>query len=647
MRKLRVAFKRLRRDSRGIILLVMLASILLQVAGMSGVAFFILAGLLSLSAVYPKSFRTLTSRFLLSMFVVFTSLQIAAAFQFMVLPQSDFSILGIILSLTVACFAFILRSGNKLVNHKKSDLISTADISALIGASMWLVPVALFALLAPLDRLQEVGGLQGVDGVNHFVLISAKSEAEQLGYARGNGFYHGGFHIAIAYVQESLGINQGALEWGDQARLYFMQYAVLGASLLWLLYYLAVTLITFLKSYISKSSASITIPILIVAPAILVYLPLFTYNGFLSYFYIIMSIVASLVYFTDIKISKWKGLFGGLIVAVGASMNWPLLAPAILLAAFLLFIYLNRESHNQLSIVGHMLLIIVAGVHFIPVYFQLVYSADATSAINLDGGLYDLNSGVLLLGVLALLFLIKTSTLDSGRKDIIGMSFLPYLLLLVCLIAMQLMLLGEVRYYTLKTSLLVEVLLIPVMAVAAVACMNKFQAGERQYLFAKTPAIVFSIMILASSLSGVNPFEGLRSLARAYSNTPYPAYLKSDVEKVAVLGGQDKIESSNVITLHTNDQGVFYAHSQVFYWAQAMSFDGTHEDYKYLKCGHDIYSNQFTQNFSPRAQQEMISKIKECIYIAKENRRDFYIVTDEKSGSDIIRTFGNSGVKLL
>jgi hypothetical protein len=607
--------------------------------------------LLMLKMRFPRVIDSYLSRFVVSALFVFSAIQIAAMVQFFLLPGSGFNTLAAITTLFLVLMVWAMSKVAGPSDNQTARLASRNDLFALVCMAVFVVPASVFIMMSSSTRLAVTGSTQGVDGANHFAMIADAESAENLDYA--HTYYPKGFHIATAFIQDSLGIHPSSMDWATVIRFYFGQYVILGALLLWSLYYLAASLLTRVSKKVPDLS-KLTVAITIGAVTTLLYLGVFIYNGFLNYFYIISAIAIGAVYLLDSvrtvsershpknKTALATAVF--LILTAGVSASWPLLTPPLLMTAALFL--LAGQSVSRKFILSGAAAIVGFGflVHAAPIYFQLVYANTSTDeSINLTGGLRVLHIALVLalLGIFWFVVVRQRKPDAVGSIQVLQQVFFPLLLLVLPLMVIQYFLFGEVRYYAIKVLLALEILLVVVAAVCVVEQYANAQTKNVWYMPLVVPTMVVAVALLLLGVNG-KPLHEFRSLAWGFSGVTYSPRVIDDIHKVGKLYQEGKVRDFNAITLHANPGGRLTTSPQTFYWVNLISDDGAKDSQKASSCMFRVYVNILRN----QSQQELPNQIKECAAIAKRKGVPFFIVSDEASRERIEHVFGGT-VKVI
>src|SRR5882672_5222838 len=157
----------------------------------------------------PKIFTSWVSRFVISVTVLLSILQIAATLQFLIFPTSGFVVLAtiaVILQLAILWFA-------PQSTDQKRPWFTKADACALLVIGFFLLPFgSILAGRSSVDRIAHIGGIQAIDATNHYAGIAEMTQAEHLNYKL-NYYYPKGFHIAIGFMENTVIKRQASLNW--------------------------------------------------------------------------------------------------------------------------------------------------------------------------------------------------------------------------------------------------------------------------------------------------------------------------------------------------------------------------------------------------------------------------------------------------
>lgn len=403
-----------------------------------------------------------------------------------------------------------------------------------------------------------------------------------------------------------------------------------------------------------KSTMNLFLIALSIGPVItLFYLLPFLYHGFLNYYYISSTIVIGLLYLlqsnkkeSNNMLSRKNVLLFSLLFIFGASISWPLLIPALVMIVSLYAVTMRRKSDHpwRRSIFNpaYAPLAVVFLLQFVPIYFQLRYStSDATQGINLTGGITILHTGLILVGLLALVYFSISEKLTGAFKQFINNVFQPLYILIAGLVGMQYFIVGEVRYYAIKSAYILEVLLLVAFIAWLISRYSKSGLQKFQYSLVVILVPIFSVTLL-NSLNSTSPFSDVRSLLRPVLAKEKPAFFDSDIADYKVLAKQNLIQDFNTTTLHYDaDKDKLYTHPQVQYWSNMMTYGATNADAKGRLCSLAQYTNLAFGTFTIKEQAQLSSKIRQCAMIAHQVGRNYYIITDGSSKNYIEKQFGD------
>jgi hypothetical protein len=607
----------------------------------------------------PAVFKSFASRLVMGGLVTAVLLQVAATAQFLAFPGSDFqmlALLGVLLH-GVAWLIAPVRTQPEIM-----PWVTRHDLFALIVAGFFLLPFVPFIGRGGMDSIARMGGSQAIDSTNHFAGIAEMTEAQHLTYKPGY-YYPKGFHITQGFTQNTFFGKQYDLGWRGNAVLFFGHYVLMGTLLAYTLYYLALAFFRMLRTKLDdalEARAGLWLALTLGPTAALVYLVPFVTEGFLNYYYVIATIVAGLIVLLSLYEQKRKsdelpklvtstdvrwGLFLYLLLVFGASASWPLLIPPLVGIAIwcvlpanlsVKALFVNTIHWRTLAVIAVFLL------QLVPVYFQLQYSgSDGSQGINLTGGLKAFHPYVLLVGFLLVMGLVLSRDVSEALKRALMSIFMPLAAFTGILVAFQYYSIGEIRYYVIKTSLLLEILLLVIACAWLVyRYFDTTAAFARKYALL-LPLVPFVVVIILIG-SAANPMKDLRDLFRVGSGQAAPAFLRQDAEQYVRLGSEGKIKHFNSTTLHYNsDQDKLFTHMQLPFWGNMMQYNSSDHDFRALHCIGALYSNLAFGNYTPAEQAALIAKLKECARHARENRQDFYIITDKSSVPMIRSTFGD------
>lgn len=604
---------------------VLIAGQLLYFVGFKALYVIGLVFILAVGLPYPKILQSAMARALAAFLLTFGIIQAAATIQFFILPKSNFQALTLIVTAVVLALVVIMRkhAANKLALFKK------VDAAALLTAAFFAVPFALLCFWGndPL-HLVEFGGKQSPDGSAHSMMIGEMGGTQHLTYGTNPDFYPKGFHIADAVFEDSLGLRRPQNSWLVNARVFVGQYIFWGSVLAMMVYYLARQLA---DKFVIKLKASYGFVLaLLLGPVLsLLYLLPFAHQGFLNFYYICATLVLSLLFLPGFGLKsaedKWFVL-AYFLASYGIGMSWgPLLMPISLAIPAM---YLVSGARNVQEFFGSLIrknnLIVLLGAVFItvPLYFYFAYST--SNSFNAYGSVRVLNGALLAAGAGLTMYLLLAKTVPEYVKAFASNALLPVWLLVGALIAAQFIMLGEPRYYSIKTSYILELILIAIAAAALVWVAAKTKIGQFR-LWLTLPILFGGSIFFLSSISG-NPLEQVRNMLGA------PPNFENDTKKVAQLGLAGDLKVSNNYILHYDQaRNVLYGSPLIYNWANGINPVNEGNETS-AACLNTIFTTLNYGSGSAEEQAVVINAIKACINDRVDVRqKPFYIITDPES----------------
>lgn len=626
-----------------------------------GIKFLLLPAIIWLNARYvpmPKVFSSWFSRLFGGLLLTAVLVQIAATLQFLIFPHSNFMALAaILLVLQIALWKFI--PVQKPATWKDLQLFDVKDAAALVVALIFLLPFVPPVVRDPIGSITQIGGLQAIDATNHYAGIAEVTQAEHLTYAP-NYYYPKGFHITVGFIENTVFPSQYSLGWEGNAVLFFTQYMLMAVMLAYVAYYFAVALLQMVKYELKTVGAHMLVAVTLGIPLSLFYLLPLVNEGFLNYYYVITTILAGALYLVDIRNQQagekddWRkllkddklrwGLVAYLLLVYGASVSWPLLIPPLMITAMLFLV----PSHLKLweavkAVFGRRgwVIVLAFALHLIPIYFQVHFASGDGSqgGLNTPGGLKEYHPFILLTGAVILFGFVWSQKASENFKRLLLSVYFPLLVFVAALVAVQYFKVSEVRYYAIKTSLLLEIMLL-VLAVVALLDVHKRRGTSGALYLWMLPAIpVAAMMFLVNTTH--DPFRDIRELLRPYSKEAKPAYFDQDAKAYVALAKDGKIAHFNSTTLHFDKNSKFTNHSQLPFWMNMMQYDASQADLQALNCNGKLYSNIAFGNFTNPEQDALVTKVKECAQMAHDRGETYYIVTDKDSLPKMQDTFGS------
>jgi hypothetical protein len=607
----------------------------------------------------PRIFSSWFGRVVIALLLTIALLQVGASLQFILFPKSDF--------ITLAAITWLLYVAVWLWAPvqvaQRCSIISSSDICAFLVIACFIAPFSpVFVGHNSIEHIAQIGSLQAIDATNHYAAIAELTQAQHLNYAPGY-YYPKGFHIAAGFMQNTVFRSQYGLGWQGNVWLFFADYMVYGALLGYLVYFLCLSWLRALNEKLVPDGWSwpkVLLAACLAPPLVLLYLLPFVPEGFLSYYYVCITLIGGLLYLGELRYTmktrdssldlardapgRWM-LVAYLLLLFGAGVTWPLLIPPFVLIGILFLIPGRlrwRLLCERLWTVSALPVLLVFVLQLLPLYFQLKYSSTATQqSLNLTGGLTQFHPYVLLVGLLIVAGVVASTKVEEAYRRIVAAIFLPLFGFEVLLLVFQYFTTGEVRYYAIKVSLLIEMLLLALSVAVLVRAFVSSKLYEARLAWLLPVLPLFVMILLVSSVD--NPLKDTRDLFRNRSNDVIPQYLGEDVSTDVKLGEAGKLAHFNLTELHYNSaQGKFFADMQVPYWADMMQYSASKSDFQAAGCIGQIYSNLAFGTYDAAAQQLLTKQLKTCVAAVHRRGETFYIVTDPASVSAVRGLLGNT-----
>jgi len=592
---------------------------------------------------YPSFCRSMVSRLVIAFVLVVSLLQVSAAIQFFVAPNSKFTVVSIITYIACAALAVALR------RRRQEDIVwlDKKDAQAIVGILFFLIPLVwlFFGSLNP-DRILTFTGTQSPDAISHYGGIISMATTQHLDY-RSNTYYPRGFHIASAFLLDGVRANQKNLSWISGQRMYVGMYMAWGAVLGYLLFYLALQTFEALRGDKEKKYSEWLL-VLILGPMLsMLYLTPFVYYGFLNYYYVAAAVIVGLLFMFEYDRERLLDtpLVAFLLCTFGVSMSWgPLLAPALLLIP--IFYIVNHKISGEITgLLRRKALWVVAagyGIELIPIYLHLKYARLTSSqGINALGIITDYHFTISIIGLGLLLYFIVRPRIDR-IGHLINNTLLSFYLLLSLLIGLQYFTVDQLRYYVIKTSFMVEMITLAFLsALFLYVCARRVQLGIREWV---ALPLIFTMGIFISMGITTNPVLPMRQVFRSVSRYAEPKFYATDVHSYAQLEMNHKLQAANSEILHYDqpDHKIFgdglvtEAANETLY-----STDGTPAS---AKCTGEIFSTLVYGVGAASEQTKLINSLKTCITIAHQKKETFYVVSDAQSIPYLERILGQNNV---
>lgn len=605
-----------------------------------GVKFVLPLLLVVLSALYlpaPKLLNSWVGRVLVAIIINIVLLQAAAIIQFLLLPQSDFVAVAALYSLLAAGIIAYFYNHNEFDPPK--TIASRRDAFAGVTVLIFALPLVVTLAGNLVPGIVNYGGLQSPDAGHHYDFVNVMAHQQHLDTSG----YPKSFHLGMAFMQDSVGLNQQTLSWSANVVLFFTQLLVLGAILTACMHYLCSQILQRLGYEAKGVAVNLALSVALGVTASLLVLWPFLTQGFLNYYFVGITIILASLYLADYvqaghsSLADVSLLFGaGLLFGTVAA--WPLLLPAIVLW---LGILVWPKGYGLVQMIKYLfttkvLPLLVIGLFMLaPVVLQLLYPGG--TELNDLGALRTPHLLPLIAGV-ALLAIVILRKDDPGLKLSVFAMLTPLFVLTLTVIFMQLFVVGEIRYFSIKLSLLLEALLLVVGVAYFAASISRSKLGAWQRVLVLATAPLLGLVLLLSNVD--NPLKDTRDLFRDYSGQGKPAFYDQDARNFADLGAQDKINNFNATVLHYDQQsGKFVAHTLLAQWAQTIKFDRDPTTLKTKSCHRLIYHIVV---YGMGTQQDLAAKVKECAASANSAGRDYYIITDNASIPKLREVLGDS-----
>ncbi|MGY1708166.1 GtrA family protein [Geodermatophilus sp. SYSU D00758] len=587
---------------------------------------------------------SVAGRLVLSVLLFFAVFQVAATVQFLVLPSSRF---GVSAALTAGVYltAVVLADLDAIpVRDRVAGLVNRYDGAAAIVVAVFLLP---FTPIVVGDdavaRVAQIGGGTAIDATNHFAMIGRLMGQQHWSYGGADGYYPQGFHIVVAFVQDGLGIAQTSADWRQGVLVYIGQYLVSGALMAAAIGYCLSGLLLRLAGRGAPEGGGLLLHAAGTAAGAIAgpfLLWSFVTQGFLNYYYVIATVlVAFVLLLTGTQDRPFAGVSLYLVLVFGAGLSWPLLIPPLLATVVLV---VGRKgclgavrAMPRRQVLG---LVVAIGMQFVPLALQLHYDGSG-GRINFTGGLRDFHPLSLLLSAAVLLVVATSSRLDRELRERCIALVLPLLAFVGLLSLVQFFLVGEVRYYAIKSAFLLESLnLVFLCCLVAVALLRLDLGAAGKFATAAVVpvAVVFSLLAVTA-----NPLTDVRNLFRTEAGQVKPDFYDADLSTYVALGIAGDVGNFNTTLLH-HDAGSdkYFAHMQISFWANMMRYDGETIRNDVHECNKDVYENLAFGTATDAEQRRLIARIKECARLTREDGEEYVIVTDPASESLIRDEFG-------
>lgn len=578
---------------------------------------------------YPPVLRSLVARGVVAFLLAMSFLQVAAVVQFFVLPETGFKTLGLITLLLVLVSVVIMH---KHTAKAALVIVDKKDTGAFLTAAFFAVPLAIFAFWGGTPERQVVfGGLQSPDGSAHNVAFDEAYGKQHLTYRSNPVYYPKGFHIANGFVMEAFGLHKKENTWQANAAIFVGQYITWGAVVAFLLFYLARQLL----DKLAKQPSSALLACVLGPPLSLLYLLPFAHHGFLNFYYIVAAFLCGLLLLQGFALRSPKEqwwVLGYCLLAFGVTMSWgPLLLP-IVVATPVLYILFALKKPKDLWHKKYLILLAGLALLLPPLYLHFAYST--SNVFNAYGSIRVFNYGVLIAGIIIVALVAVSSRLPKYVKDFAVNAVMPMWILVGGLVAAQYFLVGEPRYYSIKTSYLLELVLLALAAAFIVFVVTRSPLHKLQQWFV-APVVFASIIFLLISANG-NPLEHIKNIFGR------PMHFATDVQKITKLGLDGQLRVSNNVILHyIPGENKVIGNVYITNWANGLS-PINESNAEAAECSSKIFSLLAYGNGSKQEQEQLVRAVKQCINQRVVNQgRPYYIITDPESAVHLKRILGD------
>jgi hypothetical protein len=606
---------------------------------------------IGLTVPMPSVFSSLISRLTPALLIFFGLYQIIATVQQFYFRDSGFIVAAVITTvlLIVSAYLFTISLKDRTVLIKSDKIISANDIAGFAAVLIFLIPFATLLLKGDMyENIAQVGGIQAIDGANHWGQIYSNSYAETIRYDRDH-YFPAGFHITTAFIQDSAGLNPNSTGWKINSLAFIAHYAIMASLLIMTSVFLVFGLI---RDTIANWQRFLIVVALVPSLIVFFIIP-FIYSGFLNHIYMCAAIVLAAIIFIERYRQKQNKesrrqmidpIYAYYVVAYGATMSWPLIAPPLILAPLLIGLSgLSWKLNKQL--VMHLIPYATGTLLLaVPVLIQYFTSPiGPASSILLDGGLKIWHLGLYFSCAIFIVWLAaRQRVLDQMRA--FGVFGLSFLVLIIGLALLQYFVAGDVRYYTIKTSSFLEIFILILFVYGVVIAIGKSKSLTSLTLGVLAVPV---IMVLAISFND-NPLKDARSLFRAYSHEEKPPFFNADTHALLGPAMDDKIHDGNYMTLHfASESGKIFAHPQIPFWFNTIKKDMVNGD-KASSCLKDIYKILLFGNYTDESQIELKKTINTCALVVGEHNEPYIIITDTGSYDAIKSMFlENKNIKVV
>jgi hypothetical protein len=592
-----------------------------------------LVAVLAVGLPYPKAFGSVLSRVVVGFLLALSIIQVAAVVQFFALPGTRFGVVSLLVTIIVCLLIWALRG----VPRSPARRWTRADTAGIVTALFFVLPLGgLCFWQNDLARLATFASVQGSDGGSHYVMLTEMGTTQHLNY-QSAAYYPKGFHIASAFMMSGLRVTQSDQDWAANARVYVGMYVAWGAVVAYLVTSLACQLSSFLPRHRRPSEVLLGVS---VGPVLAgVYLCVFAQEGFLSFFYILAAILAGVLYILDGKfdspLGRWS-LVAYLLLVFGVAMSWgPLLTPALLVIPLLYLWPGSLKALAKMVVAREWRWVVLAfALQVVPLYLHFRYAhLSSDQGLNATGGLKDFDYGVVVAGLALTYYLLVRRHVPDEWRRFVGNVVLPLFALLGLFVAFQLVTVGELRYYSIKISYVLEIILLAVaVAILASRLQRRHVAAIHRWI--AVPLVIGLGTVLLASMT-TNPLGHARIL---FGNLTHPQS-NPDAARYALLGTSGQL-SSNTASLHYMGDKLV-GNAVLANWAHLMQYTSDNTVAS-GGCNGRIFQLQTHQ--APADQ--VVSAVKDCIAAAKDRGKPYLVITDPSSAARLKELLGE-GVKFI
>lgn len=566
----------------------------------------------------PRQMDSFVGRAILALVFTIVLLQVSALVQFLVWPQSN--LLYVAALFAVLSFVLLYAFGSRPTAWR---WFTRYDAMGLVVAALFVLPLVVMVRSDTIANIVSIAGLQSPDAGHHFEFIGDMLHEQHLD----SSGYPKSFHLAVGFLQSAYVGTQDSMSWQANVVSFFIQYIIFGVMLAMSLGYLCAMWLERMLGRVPSKTVVMLAGVAVALPLQLVTLWPFVEHGFLNYLFLTSVLVCAVLY-TDELLKQTKpreiDIIFILLLLLSASLTWPLVVPATLLGV-LIAIWPVRPKVILPLVKRHWIAAILIVLQLAPLIIQLL--KPGTTSVNDQGDLRTFATFLLLTGFLVAIavgrFLPKTS------RRALSSIIVPFSILTGVILAMQLLLFGEPRYFAIKVALLVEAFLLP-LSVAGLFAWGARRKVGRGALFLLT-VVPLGLTLLLLTPSG-KPLEDVRNLFRDQMGQVKPAYYAHDVSEYTRLGKAGEVSYFNSTVLHYDQANhKLYSHPFLPQVVQMIKYPRTPGGLEAFACHRLIFNNLAYGDFSEVKQRELASQVQICADIATRNGQKYYIITDKES----------------